>query len=366
MHTRKVLFYTLITLLIVEIVWLFLWPNIPAIVAKVPVALPQSEAVKMYVTCMQKNYKEDCYALAFFTLTKKTDMKFAKKTLLSLQQIDPKQSAGCHLMAHNISAAEVERKPLRWRELLGEQEYNFCSGGFIHGILEAHIGQDPSFALDHTKFEDICSSVKIGKASCFHNLGHLLLVEKYNSIPASVAECNLLTNPTAHYQCLSGMFMENLTRLNLKSHKLAKPFAWNLANARKIESLCKTYIGEAEKACFVELSYMYASVYGTVPEDVYSACQRAPTKEIGDECYLYGAGNMLTFSQFKKEYLRTICSPFEENDLYERCVQHVINAMMASSSQFIPWEEYFCDNVKQAQKKPCFSYIEKRLKENEK
>lgn len=137
------------------------------------------KAEAIYVACQSIAYKENCYADQLYALTKREKMEFAKQVLFELQKIDPLQARGCHLMAHKISYAEMEKDPSKWLILLRQQEPDLCTGGFLHGILEIHMKYDKNFNLTASQFPVICSNVKqTGILSCNHILGHLLLVEK--------------------------------------------------------------------------------------------------------------------------------------------------------------------------------------------
>src|SRR3989344_243137 len=279
--------------------------------------LVKLEAGRIANYCQKYKYREECYSIQFGRLTEILNMDFSKKTLLALQDIDPEQSRGCHLIAHYISLAETKKHPEDWKELLSKQNFNICTGGFIHGVLEAHMSMDNSFRLDGPAWPLLCGQFSIesgAKRSCFHNLGHILLVQEQNSIANGVKICSQIKDYTARYECLSGLFMENLTRLNLKAHGLAEKIPWDQVHTEEVKKLCNQYRGLPQQACWKEISYMFATLYKTNPKKVFEACYQAPDKTMADACYIYGAGNMVVFSFFKPAYLTEVCSVYNEKD----------------------------------------------------
>lgn len=325
----------------------------------------ESEAQKIVAACQKLTYREECYAEQFGKLTQKTSASFAKETLPQVQQLDPKNTLGCHLIAHGIAIAQVQKEPSRWKEFLENQDYYSCTGGYLHGILEAHSRIDPSFQLTPEKFSEICSDLKdkdIGERSCNHNLGHILLAEKSAEIQKAVDVCIQVPNYNASFECLSGTFMENLTRLNLITHGLAQRLPWNAENTALVEKLCQHYRGIVATACWKEISYMYAALYNTEPKDVFAACKRAPEKIMQDQCYIYGAGNMVVFSTFNPEKLNEVCLVYDQKDpLYRMCMMQIVGSQLASSPELMPRVIELCSNALASIKTDCFSTIGRGL-----
>lgn len=324
-----------------------------------------SEVERLYAACDRYSHKEQCYADGFYRLSQKTDLTFAKNILLALQRKDPRDARGCHLMAHKIAYAQMEKDPSKWKELLSKQDPNFCTGGFMHGILEKHMQADQKFGLTADQFPVICSIVKDqGTLSCNHILGHLLLVEKGGYIDYALGICKDVTDNAARYECMSGVFMENLTRLNLVDHKLAKPLPWNVENTKKIEALCSRHSGEQAEACWKEISYMYITISDEDPTGLYNKCYSLAQKNFQEACYIYGAGNMVVFSNFKAANLPRVCAPFIEKDwdMYDKCLGQITGSMMASSPEFRDNVISVCTTAARGYNAHCFRQIGYRLK----
>lgn len=323
------------------------------------------QANLIFDTCKGLSYKEECYADEFGKLTKKTNMDFAKQTLLSLQDIDPVNSIGCHLIAHTIAISQVEKAPGAWMDLLRNQDFNFCTGGFLHGILEAHNRTDSNFRLTAKEFNLICSQVKdkgVGMLSCNHNLGHILLAQEGGNIDRGIAVCDKIPNYSESFECLSGLFMENLTRLNLVVHGIAERIPWDEENTREIEKLCLRYRGDTGRACWKEISYMYITINNADPVGLFNSCKRAPSKEMQDQCYIYGAGNMVVFSTFDEANLNEVCKVYKNGDpLYKTCIFQIIGSQMASSHMLSANVTNICDSTFELFKKDCFDYFSRTL-----
>lgn len=328
----------------------------------------QKEAQNIAKNCESEKYPEQCFAQEFKKLTEKTTTAYSKEVLFALQEIAP-QSRGCHLIAHYISGVEARRNPENWLGLLSQQDANTCTGGFIHGILEVHAGTDPNFKLTASQFPIICGQLPAqgdARRSCFHNLGHILLVDELNSIPKAVSTCNEIAMPLAKNECLSGVFMENLTRLNIRNHGLGETIPWDRKRAAEIEILCKEYSGLAAQACWKEISYVYAAANNTEPSKVFADCNKAPTEKARTSCYIYGVGNMVAFTTFDPARLNEVCLVYDEtNPLFKTCMNQMIGSMIASSAKYNDRVTSLCTNAPLWYREECFKQIGLHLKRNE-
>jgi hypothetical protein len=316
--------------------------------------------------CRDDINRDTCFAIAFYDLAQKNDSTYAVKTLLHLQQIDPKNTRGCHFIAHKISQAETEKDPSKWEDVIRKVSPTMCTGGFLHGVLETHLATDPDFTINENSITHICQNVLSGapgggfaERSCSHNMGHLMMVQEENQISRTVEKCNKITNPGFHYECLSGAFMERLTAENLIAHDLIKVKPrWNEDLARETEKLCAEYTGLAAKACWKELSYVYFSINNNEPLGLHKECQNAPTQEIRDECYIYGAGNMINSGRFKEENLIVLCHQFDLNDpMFNRCMNQTIGSLLTSTTDNLERTLSICQKTYPQYKGNCYAKI---------
>lgn len=317
--------------------------------------------------CKNLSYKERCYADSLYDLTKQKNIPFSKLVLNKLQKMDPYNSTGCHFMAHRISQAEVEKDPKNWERSLKEVSPYECTGGYIHGIIETYLSSIKNLTLDALTMDKVCNAAVEGNdgyamRSCYHILGHITLAETQNSFPDSIKTCKSLDDYYHQYECLSGVFMENLTRENLIAHGLEKPMAWDEENTKKVEELCQSMEGLESQACWKEISYLYITISNESSQGLYDLCQRAPNVKSREECYIYGVGNMVHFSTFKKENLSKICDPVLNNKVqFNNCLNQVVGSLLSSSEQDLVNVLSLCSHY-QSYSESCFDYVITTLK----
>lgn len=157
--------------------------------------------------------------------------------------------------------------------------------------------------------------------------------------------------------------MENLTRLNLVDHKLAAPLPWNEKNTQNIEAMCKKLDGIVAQACWKEISYMYITISNEDPRGLYRRCNALSQKNHRDECYIYGAGNLVTFVGFNPKNLSAICQPYIGTDLalYDRCLLQITGAMIASSLEYRDRVITTCATADERFRGRCFRFVNDRL-----
>ena len=233
--------------------------NIPEKISK---GLLDKKSLEINNKCKDSIDKDHCYGEFFYIFTHKYNLADSVAILQNLQKINPEGTRGCHFMAHKISQAEVEKDPKQWLNIIKKVSPSMCTGGFLHGVLEAHVGDDPSFEINSTSVNYICENVlsysSFAQRSCAHNFGHLMLIQTNGSIPKAVDQCGKLNKLSFKYECLSGTFMENITMENLVAHAIEpKRLPWTEKRAGEIEILCSQYSDLQAKACWKELSYIY-------------------------------------------------------------------------------------------------------------
>lgn len=308
-------------------------------------ASPESLAQDLYVSC--KINFEQCYAKEFATLSSKKDLPYVLKVLSSLQKLDPR-SRGCHLIAHSISIAKTQKNPEEWREILSKMDIDMCSGGFVHGVLEAKSRYDEDFVINEKTIEDICLFVKEkfkgeGDFNCSHIMGHILLGESKGDIEGSIETCDKLSK-SLRYECYSGVFMENETRENLITHSGFERIPWDDVNIRLQEEICARFDGEAARACWREIVHMYALVARSYPPLVYEACKKAP-EEFFDNCYFHGLGIITSSDSFDDEDMEFLCEPFlSDNNKFKECLGWTIGSLMASSTEYVDRVVVLCES----------------------
>jgi hypothetical protein len=322
--------------------------------------------------CRDSDEKDQCYGNAFYEITKKHNQQFAISVLEELQKINPQDANGCHFMAHKISQAEVEKNPEEWQKNLIEISPSLCTGGFLHGIIEAHMATDPSFTINEQSFKDICDNVYTKHRTwfawrgCVHNMGHLMLVQTEGNIERAVSSCDEINKTETKYECLSGAFMERITGENLIAHGiLEKRTDWmNEEFTHNTEQLCAQYKSAMPaRTCWKVISYLYFATSNHDPRGLYEKCQRAPEKNMRDECFIYGAGNMVVTTRFDQADLYNVCHQFPPNHhLFTNCMNQIIGSLLTSSLNNKNKVLSLCSQTYNSHKEACYARVIDTLK----
>lgn len=334
---------------------------------------PLRDAKKVDQLCKNSTDKDRCYGSEFYQITKKNDLKYAIDVLTYLQKIDPQNTNGCHFISHKISQAQTEKDPSRWREVIKRVSPSNCTGGFLHGVIEAHMATDPNFTINEDSFKKICDDVYAKHRTwfawrgCVHNMGHLILVEQDGNIQNAVTACDKINNSGTQYECLSGAFMEKITGENLLAHGLLDHIpSWDERLSKNTEELCKNYSGTSARACWKVISYVYFATSNHDPVGLYEKCQRAPESSMRDECFIYGAGNLVVTTRFDRSNLRGVCHQFDfDNPLFAPCMSQTMGALLTSTTENISLVSDLCNKTYDNFKKTCFVELIEILAHNQ-
>lgn len=318
--------------------------------------------------CVGADSKELCFVEQFRPYTTQHTFEQAVQVLHRLQLIDP-AARGCHLISHVISTTEAEKDLSKWKDLLAKVDSNDCTGGFIHGVIEAVSSADPNFHLDGKTITDVCTYVKntqggLGESNCSHIMGHIALAETAADIPKALKICDQI-NPNQQFECFSGVYMENMTRDNLLSHGVGEKLPWNKGVINSQEQLCQKaqiYSVDNVRACWREMAHMYAFSNDNKPPKVYELCQHAPTPRSRQDCYLHAVGIMTVSTSFNPDNLKEVCAPFTNSKTdYLSCTEWAMGSMLTSSLNFIDRVTQLCSLAPNDYQLQCFNSIGQRL-----
>lgn len=326
--------------------------------------LVKGQAARLFQLCANRIDHEECYSKQFSQLATNYDLDTVTKTLFTTQDLDPNARA-CHLIGHYIMLSEVGKDPEKWKETLKKIDSNWCTGGFVHGVLEAHSRYDPSFEINAQTVQDVCTYVAEvdkhpgGDFNCAHIMGHILLATQKGSIPRSVPICAAVGSKL-EYECQSGVFMENETLDNLIAHGVAKEhIPWNAQTTAAQEKICGEYTGVPQTACWREIVHMYAYTAQDDPQKVYKMCQKAANQESWDQCYFHGTGIMAVSSNFDYETnAQYLCQPYEDNpEKMQFCLGNAIGSLIASSTKFADQAILLCKKLPENFQGPCYGQL---------
>lgn len=309
------------------------------------------DAREAYDECRELSGKEFCYATYFRNLTAATDWRHAFDTLHALQKIDS-QANGCHLIAHGISRAETLKDPSTWREIMNAAPQE-CSYGAAHGALEVHAASFPDGKLPATEIQTVCDNPDTN--NCTHILGHLLLVMKERDIASSLKACESLPhNATAKFECLTGVFMEEITANNLVEHGLADESALNWpARFGELQKLCSAQTGTDSAACWKEITHV-AVVSLQEPQKVFDFCETAPGARERYECANHAIGILAGTMNFDFQRTRAICeAEVIDPGFKQNCYQQLIYSTVSTLPNAVPEAERFCASLASEYRDSC-------------
>jgi hypothetical protein len=272
-------------------------------------------------------------------------------------------SQGCHLISHVIASEEVAKANRSWEEIIAKVPVEDCGGGFIMGAIEGQQLFNQEFRLDEHTIPLVCEKTKQQASNvntdqmCTHIMGHLVLVELKGNVEKATNVCSK-TNFQSKYECLAGVFMENLLRRNLVAHGVGERFAWNEETLQAEKERCSEYSGQQANACWRELSHMIVYISRANPNAVFSQCSIAPNTTMQTECYIHAVGLMTQSTSFQRDDLSRLCMPYQGDKLlFSRCITMAINTIDTNSSHLKPFIRTTCDALNELDKQDCYATI---------
>ncbi len=322
------------------------------------------EAARIRKSCGTNN-KESCYEGRFKELVRENGFIFAQETLYKLWDLDP-STRRCHLLAHDIAEEATRLNPGKWKEYIAKADYTICSAGFLHGVFEAHIGDDPSFKLDSRRINELCLSDGdfYKKQNCVHYMGHLLMLERTGKINVSLDGCEGVSEGL-YRRCYTGVFMEDSFPIGLVEHTIRDklPNRRDISFVNKQRERCLEFSGDRAVACWTDMGENFGVFYDN-PQKVYEACFKAPGNIEKRECFLKAAGLLAIHPDYSTdEKLLGICMPAAQNEeLYKACVGRMISSLLYYSPKFLERAERLCSNVKVLSTELCMAQVKRQIK----
>lgn len=308
--------------------------------------------------CRNQYYYQKCYEKEMSKISKSLGIKSSKEVLAALIQVD-QRAKNCHSIAHSIATVEVTKNQNSWESLLDQTNPFECSGGFFHGVLEGKAKFDKGITIDANSINKLCNkqSNSYTKGSCSHVMGHLVVVEDYPNLSKAIQICNDVTDIILKEECLSGIFMENMTKQNLSEHGLENQANWEEKGLQNYEQLCLKYSDIVANACWGEMGFMYSAVYQDNPEIVYRECQKAPKKNFSEKCYLKAVSKISITSQLQED-VNMLCEVYKnEPDLFKNCQSRILSVLISTTIEFSDRAVNFCSSQGDKHRKDCFKSL---------
>ena len=314
---------------------------------------PAQAAEQIAVSC-QTHLNQDCLARQFSTITSQRRIDFAFAALAEIQKTDG-PARDCHFIAHSIAAAEVKADPDNWQTVLNKLCPTSCSYGCSHGVLEEYAALQGRDLSD----EDLLSACnEDSPPSCPHGIGHLLLVQTGNRIDESIAQCHKLKNRgETIFQCVSGVFMENSTPVNLIQHGLvAPPMPKSVSRIPELEETCRGYRGIDAVACWQELAPPVLQQGGFKP-DTIKYCDGLPDRYSTRVCQIRMVDTYAWNQNYNVLASAQVCTAQAGNGFADLCSTMVAQSIMDNLPSAAPDLARYCLTLGLNQKSDCFKVI---------
>lgn len=319
-------------------------------------------ALNLFENCKIGN-REECYKSGFEKLIQKHNFSFAEKTLYALQDID-EGTRSCHVLAHYMSRMAVNKNPSTWMELLDSVNVNTCGSGFLHGVLESHLGDAPRTEFNGELGNEICDrgNDPYRQRMCMHFMGHLYELNTFDDVAKAVPFCDA-ASPTLKFDCLDGVFMEYHQKITLEDHGMAPLPNYTPEYAGSLEKNCTKYKGQAGSACWTEMAEVYAKTYGYQANEIYNHCYNSlanPNER--RSCYFKGVTLQSTYPyNVSTEKLVAICAFYKNNNDYQACTRNLISSLLYYTPKYTIRGIDLCSNINQ-DRHWCFMELGSQLK----
>src|SRR3989344_9098905 len=301
--------------------------------------------------------KDNCYAEEFKKLGEQNGDVFSFKVLDSLQRIDP-DAIGCHLIAHGIGTGSYKREPENWR-ILVQNINSSCSYGAPHGVLESYVLTLPEKSLNKDVIPTICGEAP--RADCNHIIGHLLLVQTDADVSKALNLCEVFTDPRQNNFCISGVFMEYQTALNLVAHDLV-PKSWLNWPPRlgELEKLCRSYSGKYAEGCWEEIVHVALVKFNNDAKTIFDFCSTAQVPNGAKRCKRHSIGIIGASRNFNLASLKSICSLPQKNDpsFEEECYTALVSSALSTIPSIVPEATSFCQSLEKQFQSSCLSMVD--------
>ena len=318
-------------------------------------------ARKLANNCQNKN-REECYKIGFNKLIKSYNFSFAEQTLYALQDID-EGTKSCHVLAHYLSRTAVKKSPNNWKYLLDNVNVNACGSGFLHGVLEAHIGDNPKTEFSGQLSNEVCNrgDDSYRKRMCTHFMGHFFVVNTLDDVDKALPSCNDVVQELK-FDCLNGLFMEHNQKIALEDHGLYPLPNYTPAYAKELENVCLKYKNIEAAACWTEMAEVYAKTFGYNAKTIFDKCY-ALALNTNDKrsCYFKGVVILATYPyNVTKDKLVDICKFYNKDNEYKSCTTNLISSLLHYSPKYTSRGIDLCSSIKR-NNEWCFGELGNQL-----
>ncbi len=316
--------------------------------------------------CRQANYRPTCYDEEIPKLMDYISMEDAFKVTRIVQDNDSSY-AYCHVLAHELSAREVQKDPLNWKDVVTRCPSGMCSNGCLHGGFQEKFRAE-SFTPEQIEElkpdlyslcerRDSWNPTGMEQASCYHALGHLTMYVTGADIFKSLEVCDetALKKDGRDFRqlCYDGAFMQIFQPLEPEDFDLVEG---KEVKKEELEKFCSQFSGH-EKAscrsegwplfrdelqkpaelvkycsksdpselgrCYSAIIYVMAAQFGLDSDKIYEYCSGLPNPVSG-QCFANSASRMIETDYRNINKAVTLCTRAAEFDRNNQCLNEML------------------------------------------
>jgi len=243
--------------------------------------------------CADKSYKPTCYEKEIPNLMDSISMEDAFNVTKIVQDKDPSYTY-CHVLAHNLSAKEVDKNPNGWKDAVIRCPSGMCSNGCIHGGFQERFRAE-TFTPEQVQqvlpdLVGLCEPrggwkpTGLEQASCYHALGHLTMYITNADINQSIDLCGKIALKKDGHDyirmCYDGSFMQIFQPLEPEDFALV---AGKEVKKDQLLSFCKKFPSIERSSCWTEGWPLYRPELQQ-PQGLVAYCLQAEASE-RNRCY---------------------------------------------------------------------------------
>jgi len=190
-------------------------------------------------------------------------------------------------------------------------------------------------------------------------MGHIALLESEGDIDTALTLCQSLTDRFQLEQCEMGVFMENITAVNLIRHGYADASSLDWpTRVPEIETLCNSYQNIEQLACWKVFAYALAAKYYKDPTQVFTHCEQAPTPHDAFGCSVQAVSVLAAQEDFDLEKTKNLCTLKKEDTFFtSECHRQLIGSTLATVPEKMPQAAAYCAELPEEEHLSCFSTI---------
>jgi hypothetical protein len=264
--------------------------------AKTPARSPELQEFDDYIALMATLVNEQNPTVAL------------DKVLLDLQT-KPNVQRDCHTITHRVGDLALQKYKGDIKTAI-QYDVDVCGGGYVHGLVEHFIDLSPNPAVE------LLTVCQPNDGTCYHGVGHGLMLVNKMDIPKSVQGCQSLSGSNAQLWCAEGVFMENFDSENVAQEE--KPFL-NPANP---SGICDQNTGIYRNACYYYLG-RYIFKQNGEPKASLQLCKQSGSVVDQQACVRGMGAGIVRTTLLQPTIMETYCDSIP--DMKVQCMEGAVN-----------------------------------------